>query len=65
MGISWIVARVIGTGIVNGWGRYIVTSAPNQYLLLTVLLHCFDLVQSSQTTIVPFVEFPCLVDGDP
>mmetsp|Transcript_23688 Transcript_23688/g.49176 ORF Transcript_23688/g.49176 Transcript_23688/m.49176 type:complete len:256 (+) Transcript_23688:156-923(+) len=64
-GITFIIGGVVFAGLVHdGWGD-IVRTTPDQDLVLAILIDRFLLVQSLQGTVVTFVQFPRLGDGDP
>ena len=59
-----IIAWVMFGGFVGGWRGNIIRSSPNQHLILSVFVDRFLLVQSLKSTIVPFIQSPCIDDGN-
>ena len=65
IGVPFVVGRVVLAGLVDGrWGN-VVTPAPDQDLVLSVLVDGLLLVESLEATVVTLVDLPRLGDGDP
>mmetsp|Transcript_25048 Transcript_25048/g.42669 ORF Transcript_25048/g.42669 Transcript_25048/m.42669 type:complete len:218 (-) Transcript_25048:38-691(-) len=63
--VTWIVGRVVFTGCIDRRRRDIIRTSPYQYLVLSVLVDRFLLIETLQSTIMTLVEFPCVVCRKP
>ena len=64
-GVPRVVGGVVLGGGVNGGRGDVVRPAPDEDLLLAVLVDGLLLVEALEGAVVTFVELPCLVGGDP
>ena len=63
--ITRIVGRVVFAALVDNGRRDIVAAAPDEDLVLTILVDCFLLVQSLERSVVAFIQLPGLGYRDP
>lgn len=64
-GVPRVVGGVVGRGEVDGGGWYVVAAAPDEDLVLAVLVDGFLFVEALEGSVVAFVELPVFFDGDP